>query len=251
MANNTIIKEDIEYRRRYAPSEKDVLKQIQRIRFGKESETIKQRFLVEIRNGMDKAESELSECLKTEESRSWCYINYGSRITNLKNVIDNTKELGKSKSFYLPCVPELVDEDTQRYINEINNISKERTSYGQREEITDKKSVILAWSNASKAWYPYAKTQEDIKSKSKDIYSYVAKKGMKVQLDANQILVPDNKDLERLGHATSCANPLPLYGISFEAIHERKETPLIPGLLTWLERQNARLKEKEEREKNI
>ena len=212
--------EDIIYRNRFASSEKDVLKLVQKIHQSKDNETTKQRFFVEIRNNMDKAEEELSECLKTEKIKSDCYLNYGSRISGLKNVIENTKEMGKLKSFYLPCVPELVDEDTQRYINEINNISKERTSYGMRDEITDKKSVILAWSDASKAWYPYAKTQKNIKTTKginlpKEEYSHITKKDMQIKLDANQILVPDNKDLDRLGHAASCSNPLPLYAISF------------------------------------
>ena len=247
--------EDIAYRKRFAPSEKDVLRHIQKIHKSVDSETTKQRFLVEIREKMDDAEGELSNCLKTKEQlksqniESDCYSNYGSRMSNLNDLIVNTKDLGRLKSFYLPCVPELLDQETQQYKEEINKISKERTSYGIREEITDKKSIILAWSNASKAWYPYYKTHENIKS-GKEEYSYIAKKDMKVKLDANQILVPDNKDFHRLGHATSCANPLPLYAISFEAIHERRETPLTTGLLTWLERQTARLKEKEEREKH-
>ncbi len=41
---------------------------------------------------------------------------------------------------------------------------------------------------------------------------------MAVKLDANQILVPNDKDLDKLGHATSCANPHPLYALSHEAI---------------------------------
>ena len=247
--------EDISYRKRFASSEKDVLKHIQKIHQSKDSDVTKQRFLVEIREKMDKAEGELSDCIKIKELKSQkiksdCYSNYGSRMSNLNDLIVNTKDLGRLKSFYLPCVPELLDQETQEYKKEINKISKERTSYGIREEITDKKSIILAWSNASKYWYPYYKTHENIKS-GKEEYSYVAKKDMKVKLDANQILVPDNKDLDRLGHATSCANPLPLYAISFEAVHERRETPLIPGLLTWLERQTARLEEKEERERHV
>ncbi len=242
--------EDISYRKRFAYSEKDVLKHIQKIQQGKENDVTKQRFLVEIRNHTDKAEEELSQCLKTEKVKSDCYLNYGSRMSNLKNIIENTKELGKLKSFYFPCVPEFVDEDTQKYINEINNISKDRTSYGIREDVADKKSVLLSWSDASKAWYPYSKISENIKTSKKED-SYIIKKDMKVKLDANQILVPDNKDIDKLGHAASCSNPLPLYSLSFEAIHERKETPLLPGLLTWLERQTARLKEKQEREKYV
>ncbi len=243
-----MINEDNSFRKRFASSEKDVLKRIQKIHQSNENEVTKKRFLVEIRENMDNAENELSDCLKTEKIKSNCYSTYGSRMSRLKDIIENTKEIGKLKSFYLPCVPELVDEDTQRYINEINKISKERTSYGIREEIADTKSILLAWSNASKAWYPYPKTQENIKT-GKEEYSHIVKKDMKLKLDANQILVPNNKDLDRLGHATSCANPFPLYAISFEAIHERRETPFISGLFTWLERQTARLKEKEEREK--
>lgn len=244
--------EDISYRKRFAYSEKDVLKHIQKIHQSKDNETTKQRFLVEIRNSTDKAEEKLSECLKTEKVKSSCYGDYGSRMSNLKNMIENIKESGRLKSFYFPCVPELVDEETQRYINEINKISKDRTSYGIREEITDKKSVVLAWSDASKAWYPFGgKIYENIKTGKKEEDSYIVKKDMKVKLDANQILVPDNKDLDRLGHAASCSNPLPLYKLSFEAVHERKETPLLIGLLTWLERQNARLKERQEREKYV
>lgn len=243
--------EDISYRKRFAPSEKDVLKHIQKIHQSKDNETTKQRFLVEIRNSTDKAEEKLSECLKTEKIKSSCYGDYGSRMSNLKDTIENIKDSGRLKSFYFPCVPELVDEETQRYINEINNISKDRTSYGIREEITDKKSILLAWSDGSKAWYPYGwKIYENIKTGKKE-YSHIVKKDMKVKLDANQILVPDNKDIDRLGHAASCSNPLPLYSLSFEAIHERRETPLLPGLLTWLERQTARLKEKQEREKYV
>ena len=248
-----MINEDITLRKRFAPSEKDVLTHIQNIQKGPDGETTKQRFLVEIRENMDKAEEELSDCIKTEKIKSSCYLNYGSRMSNLKNIIENTKDLGRLKSFYLSCVPELLDKETQAYTKEINNISKERTSYGAREEIADKKSIILAWSNASKTWYPYAKIQENIKAvklkPSEKIYSHIAKKDMMIKLDANQILVSDNKDLDRLGHAASCANPPPLYSLSFEAIHERRETPLIPGLLTWLERQTARLREKEERER--
>ena len=241
--------EDIAYRKRFASSEKDVLIHIQKIHQSKDSETTKQRFLVEIREKMDKAEGELSDCLKTTKIKSSCYLDYGSRMSRLKDTIINIKDLGRLKSFYFPCVPELVDEETQEYTKEINKISKERTSYGIREEVTDKKSVILAWSNASRAWYPYGKTHENVKT-GKEEYSYVVKKDMKVKLDANQILVSDNKDLDRLGHATSCANPHPLYAISHEAIYERRETPIIHGLLSWLERQNARLTEKEEREKH-
>lgn len=242
--------EDISYRKRFAPSEKDVLKHIQKIHQSKDDETTKQRFLVEIRNSTDKAEEELSQCLKTEKIKSSCYLNYGSRMSNLKNIIENTKDLGRLKSFYFPCVPQFVDEDTQRYINDINKISKDRTSYDIREEVADKKSILLSWSNASRAWYPYPKTLENIKTGNEE-YSYIVKKDMKVKLDANQILVSDNKDLDRLGHAASCSNPLPLYKISFEAIHEIKETPLLPGLFTWLERQTARLKERQEREKYV
>ena len=248
--------EDITYRRRFASSEKDVLKHIQKIHQSKDSDVTKQRFLVEIRQSMDKAERELSDCFKTEKIKSACYLNYGSRMSDLKNIIVNTKDLGRLKSFYLPCVPELLDQETQEYKKEINKISKERTSYGIREEITDKKSIMLAWSNASKYWYPYYKTHENIKTVKgqqkllKEEYSYIVKKDMKVKLDANQILVPDNKDLDRLGHAASCTNPHPLYAISFEAVHERKETPVMIGLLTWLERQTARLEEKEERERH-
>ncbi len=244
--------EDISYRKRFASSEKDVLKHIQKIHQSKDNEVTKQRFLVEIRNGTDKAEEELSECIKTEKIKSSCYGDYGSRMSNLKNMIENIKDSGRLKSFYFPCVPELVDEETQRYINEINKISKDRTSYGIREEITDKKSILLAWSDASKYWYPSGgKTYENIKTGKKEENSYIVKKDMKVKLDANQILVPDNKDIDRLGHAASCSNPLPLYSLSFEAIHERRETPLLPGLLTWLERQTARLKERQEREKYV
>lgn len=246
--------EDLQNRKKFASSEKDVLKHIQNINLSKDNEITKQRFLVEIRDKMDKAEEELSDCLKADKSRpiSSCYLDYGSRMYRLKDLIKNTKDLGKLKSFYLPCVSELVDEDTQRYINEINKISKERTSYGIREEITDKKSFILSWSNANKAWYPYGKTQENVKG-GKEIYSYKAKKGMKIKLDSNQILVPieDDKDLDKLGHAASCSSTYPLYKLSFEAVWERKETPVILGLLSWIERQKARLKEEQERKKYI
>jgi len=63
------------------------------------------------------------------------------------------------------------------------------------------------------------------------------------------ILLKESKDKDKLGHATSCLQPFPLYGLSFEAIHKRKETPVVEGTAAWIERQLSKEKEMAERKK--
>lgn len=214
--------------------EKSLLKNIKKVQEGKDDSVTKERFLTLIREQVDKADSKLHSCLSTGKHGSECYINYGRDIEKANVIIENTKNLGLNKSFYLPCIPEMLDDETRSIIKETNEKVRERTSYGRRNELAEQNSMVLTWSNSSKAWYPTAK----------------AKKGETVDLDANMILAKETKDKAKLGHATSCLQSLPLYGISFEAIHKRKETPYLEGTAMWVERQLQKEKEIAERKRH-
>lgn len=215
--------------------EQRLVKNIKKVQEEKDDNTTKGRFLTLIRQEVDKADSKLHDCLSHggEHDRQ-CYITYGQDIGWVNNTIENIKGQGKYKSFYLPCVPELLDDDTNSIIKETNEKVSERTSYGRRNELVEDNSMVLTWSNDSKAWYPTAK----------------AKRGETIDLDANMILIKETKDKTKLGHAASCLHNLPLYGLSFEAIHKRKETPLLEGTAAWVERQLQKEKEIIERKKH-
>ena len=216
-------------------SEKRLVTNIRKVHEGKEDGTTKERFLTLIRQEVDKADSKLHDCLSQGgENDRKCYINYGQDIGWVNNTIENTRGLGISKSFYLPCVPELLDDETKFIIQETNEKVSERTSYGRRNELAEHNSMVLTYSNESRSWYPTAK----------------AKKGETVDLDANMILLKETKDKTKLGHAVSCLNHLPLYSLSFEAIHKRKETPWLEGTTMWVERQLQKEKEMVERKKH-
>ncbi len=212
-----------------------LIKNIKKIQDGKDDSLTKERFLTLIRESVDKADSKFHDCISTTiGNKSRCYKDYGGDIRDLNLVIDGTRSLGKNKSFYLPCIPEKLDDETKSIIEETNEKVRERTSYGRRNELSEYNSLVLTWSNDSKAWYPTAK----------------AKKGETVNLDANMILIKETKDKIKLSHAVSCLQNLPLYSLSYEAIHKRKETPLIEGMKMWVERQLQKEKEIESRKKN-
>lgn len=215
--------------------EQRLVKNIKKAQEGKDDSTTKERFLMLIRQEVDKADSKLHDCLSHggEHDRK-CYIDYGIYIGTANDIIENTRSLGLNKSFYLPCIPKLIDKETESIIKETNEKVRERTSYGRRNELVEHNSIVLTWSNNSKAWYPTAK----------------AKKGETVDLDTNMILLKETKDKAKLGHAASCLQSLPLYSLSFEAIHKRKETPWLEGTATWVERQLQKEKEIAERRKH-
>jgi len=98
-------------------------------------------------------------------------------------------------------IPETTKSDTE-VIEELNNRIAKLRMYGTRDEITEKPSYMLSWSNAAKAWYP--------------AYAYgVFQPGDKVTLDANQFLAPYRKDV--LTRVIPKLDYLPLYKMSFEA----------------------------------
>jgi hypothetical protein len=214
-------------------AENRLIKNIKKIQEGKNDDTTKTRFFALIREESDKADSKLHDCLLSEEHKSNCYADYGRSIERINDITENIKSFGKNKSFYLPCVPEVLDDDSISIVKDVNKKVDERTTYGRRNELSEDNSIVLTWSNYSKAWYPTGK----------------AKKGEEINLDSNMILVKDIKDKSKLGHAVSCLKNHPLSAVSFEAIYERKETPFLPGLLTWVERQIQMKKEIEERKK--
>lgn len=215
--------------------EDNLLKNIKKVQKGKDDELTKTRFLTLIREEVDKADSKLHDCLSTTVTagnRANCYSDYGRDIRDTNDIIDSTKRMGKSKSFYLPCVWEMLDDETLSIIKKTNEQVSQRTSYGRRNELAEDSSFVLTWSNHSKAWYPTARV----------------KKGETISLDANMILLKVSKDKARLGHAAACLQHLPLYKLSSEAI-KRKETPVVEGITTWVERQLAKEKEMAERKK--
>jgi hypothetical protein len=217
------------------PNEKRLFKNIKKIQEGKDDEVTKTRFLTLIREEVDKSDSKLHDCLSTSEHKSDCYHDYGGDIGKTNDLIENTKSLGKNKSFYLPCLWEMLDDETLSIIKETNEQVSERTSYGRRNELAENNSLVLTWSNNSKAWYPTAR----------------AKKGETVNLDANMIFLKESKDKAKLGHVASCLQPFPLYKLSFEAVHKRKETPVAEGIVAWVERQLSKEKEIIERKKHV
>lgn len=214
--------------------ENRLLKNLKKVQEGKDDDITKARFLTLIREEVDGADSKLHDCLSTGESKSNCYSGYGRNIGKANDIIDGTRSMSKNKSFYLPCIPEMLDDETKSIINETNEKVSERTSYGRRNELAENNSLVLTWSNSSRAWYPTAK----------------AKKGETVSLDTNMILLKESKDKAKLGHAASCLQPFPLYKLSFEAVHQRKETPWLEGTVMWVERQLSKEKEIAERKKH-
>lgn len=215
-------------------SEKRLIKNLEKVKEGKNDTITKTRFLALIRENTDKADSNLSNCLSSNNSESDCYSDYGRELSNINMMIDSMRSHGKRKSFYLPCISSMLDDESKKIIEEINKKVEERTSYGRRKELAETNSIILSWSNSSKSWNPAGR----------------AKKGEEVDLGANMILVKNIKDITKLGHISSCLQELPLYKLSFEAIYERKETPFVTGLATWMERKMQELKAKEDQEKN-
>ncbi len=216
-------------------NEKRLIKNIKRVQEGKDDKVTKARFLTLIREESDKADAKFHDCLSTGKSKNDCLYDYGGDIGRANDIIDNTRSMGKNKSFYLPCLWEMLDDDTLSIIKETNEKVSERTSYGIRDELVENNSFVLRWSDNSKAWYPSDK----------------AKKGEMRKLDANMILLRASKNIDKLGHATSCLQPLPLYKLSFEAVHKRGETPVVEGIDMWVERQLAKEKEMTERKKHI
>ena len=85
----------------------------------------------------------------------------------------------------------------------VNELIRERTSYGVREEVADAPGYVLTWSNGSARWYG---GRYDRKSK-----------GERLVLDANEVFVSGvrSKDLVTLIES-DMLDPLPLFGGSLE-----------------------------------
>ena len=75
-----------------------------------------------------------------------------------------------------------------------------RKSYGMREEVAKYPGIVIIWSNSSADWY----TRYDM-----------CKKGEKLTLDANQVLLYTNR--KTANEWCKTLPPLPLFGSSFEA----------------------------------
>ena len=98
-------------------------------------------------------------------------------------------------------IPVTTKSDSE-IIDELNSRIAKLRMYGLRQEIVEKPSYMLSWSNAAKSWYP--------------AYAYgVFQPGDKVTLDANQFLSPYRRDV--LTRVILKLDYLPLYKLSFEA----------------------------------
>lgn len=213
---------------------KKIDKQIESITNNKQDSNLtKERFLVLVRQGLDK----IDECVKLCDSDdNHCLRECYRDLTNLKNKISHIKNSTKSwKPYYLPCVQELLDDESIKYLQNLNKEISKLTSYGVREELAEQDSIELYWSNDTQKWFPTPK---------------IIKKGEQVRLDANQLLTPYDKIFghDKIGHAVSCANPLPLYSLSLEA-KDSGQSPFIESTLMWAKLQLEANKRKEEQEK--
>lgn len=214
---------------------KQIDKQIESILKNKnDSDLTKRRFLVEIKQVLDSNE----QCVASCKGDSECLEECSHQISDLRESIQNIKSSTKSwKPYYLPCVQELLDDETTEYLRKVNAEISDRTHYGVREEVADTNSVRIHWSNHAQKWTHIPK---------------IVKKGEQVRLDANQVLIPYDRKLghDRIGHAVSCANIHPLYAFSFEAKH-RGQVPFLSGTLAWALHRIEEEKLKREREKHI
>lgn len=98
-------------------------------------------------------------------------------------------------------IPRTTKSDPE-VIEELNNRIAKLSMYGLRQEVVDKPSYKLVWSNAAKAWWV--------------AYGLgVFQPGEKVTLDANEFLASYRQDV--LTRVVPKLNYLPLYKMSFEA----------------------------------
>lgn len=102
-------------------ADKRLIKNIIKIQEGKNDTITKTRFLTLVREETDKADSELYDCLLSGEQKSHCYSKYGAAIGTTNTIIENLRSDRKSKSFYLPCISNMLDDESLIMIKEINN----------------------------------------------------------------------------------------------------------------------------------
>ena len=99
-------------------------------------------------------------------------------------------------------IPRTIKSDTE-VIEELNNRIAKLRMYGLRQELVEKPSFKLVWSNAAKAWYA--------------AYGLgVFQPSAKVTLDANEFLASLRKDV--LTRVIPQLDYLPLYKMSTEAM---------------------------------
>ncbi len=90
---------------------------------------------------------------------------------------------------------------TEELAESVNEQIRERTSYGVRTEVAERRGFRMMWSNGAARWMPFG----------------VVPKGHTMQLDANEVFVPGatRRGLEQLIDMGALID-LPLYGGSFE-----------------------------------
>lgn len=198
-----------------------------------DSDLTKERFLVLTRQGIDEVDECTRPCTNDDDCLRECY----HKLETYHNTIQIIKSSSKSwKPYYLPCVSESLDKDTTEYLDKLNTEISKRTTYGVREELVESDSIMIHWSNSSQDWTPIPR---------------LIKKGEQIKLDANQVLIQFDKKLghDKIGHAVSCANPLPLYSFSWEA-KKRGQVPFLEATLLWAKAQIEANKKKELQERH-
>lgn len=88
------------------------------------------------------------------------------------------------------------------YVHLANEKIKERVRYGLREEVAETRSIVFEWSNGGAHWWHWYDSK---------------KRGEKVTLDANQIMLP-YRPRKLMREAQKHFMVLPLYSDSFEYV---------------------------------
>lgn len=119
-----------------------------------------------------------------------------------------------------------------------DEINKQIQTYAHHEELVETdKSTIIMWGNACSCWNVAYFMKEQIK------------KGNTVKLDASMVLVPYSRN--RVKKYLCLLDQSPMYKYSFEAVHQRKETPFLEGVLGWILKQTETEEYKKMQEKYV
>lgn len=116
---------------------------------------------------------------------------------------------------------QLTEDDISIILKIDDEIKRQIQRYIYHEELVEtSKSTIIMWGNACECWGIAYFLKEQIK------------KGNTIKLDASMVLIPYSRSKTK--NYLCLLDESPLYKYSFEAIHERRETPFLQGILGWM-----------------
>jgi len=127
------------------------------------------------------------------------------------------------------AIQQLSEKEQEAFL-EVNEKISERRTYGIRTVEIPEEHTILSWSNGAESW-----NVTGWQTNNKEA-------GDKVELDANQIIVPYSQDV--VYEFIEYLRPLPLYKYSTEAKARGQVDPL-EATIGWLETQLKSRKQKE------